>query len=350
MTDDDMNRPVRTAVIGVGAFGRHHARIYGELPQAELVAVVDADPEVRANAQKTYGVKAVASVEELPDDVEAVSVAVPTEMHRDIALPLLERGVSTLVEKPMVRSLAEGRELIAAAERSGAVLQVGHVERFNPAVQALRQHKIEPLYIEAVRVAPFSFRSADVGVVLDLMIHDIDLVLHLAGSRPTSVDAVGVGVLTGSEDIANARVHFENGCVANLTTSRVATKTERKIRVFSTDSYLVVDFAKREGWFYRKSPDLTLDKVRERASGATSLADLQGMVFGDLLTTERLTVTPSDALTDEISDFLRCIRDRDRPAVGGAEGLAAVSLALDVLDGIQGAQQTVRERRNLGDS
>lgn len=326
---------MRTAVVGVGGFGRHHARIYSEMPEAELVAIVDANPEVRARVAEQWKVPGFADVAELPRDVEAVSVAVPTALHHAIALPFLERGVSVLVEKPMVRTLEEGRALIEAAERTGAVLQVGHVERFNPAVRALAEHNIRPRFIEAARVAPFSFRSADVGVVLDLMIHDIDLVLHLAGTEPERVEAIGVGVLTGHEDIANARVTFADGCVANLTASRVATKTERKLRVFSPDSYLVVDFGKREGWFYRKSPELTLERVRDLAQGAQSMADLQGVVFGNLLTMERLTTPEGDPLTEEIRDFLRCVREKDRPRVGGREGLAAVSLALRVLGAIQ---------------
>lgn len=327
-------RPVRTAVIGAGAFGRHHARIYTDLAEAELVGVVDASPEVRARAAEQWGVPTFADPSELPAGVEAVSVAVPTALHHRVALPLLRRGVSVLIEKPMVRSLDEGRELIAAAESSGAILQVGHVERFNPAVRALAAHKVRPRYIEASRVAPFSFRSADVGVVLDLMIHDIDIVLHLAGTEPVRVEAVGVPVLTGHEDICNARVTFADGCVASLTASRVATKTERKLRVFSPDSYLVVDFGKREGHFYRKSPELTLERVQEIARGAQSLADLQGVVFRDLLTVEKLSVPEGDPLTEEIRDFLRCVRERDRPRVGGREGLAAVSLALSVLDAV----------------
>lgn len=334
MTAPAPARPVRTAVIGVGAFGRHHARNYAELPEADLVAVVDADPEVRRRAAEQWGVPALADPSELPPDVEAVSVAVPTALHHRVALPLLKRGVSVLIEKPMVRSVAEGRELVAAAEASGAVLQVGHVERFNPAVRALAAHDVRPRYIETSRVAPFSFRSADVGVVLDLMIHDLDIVLSLARSEPVRVEAVGVPVLTAYEDIANARIVFEDGCVASLTTSRVATKTERKLRVFSADSYLVVDFGRREGYFYRKSPELTLERVRDLAKGAQSLADLQGVVFRDLLTMEKLEVPEGDPLTEEIRDFLRCVRERDRPRVGGREGLAAVSLALRVLDAI----------------
>lgn len=303
---------------------------------------MDANPATREEAAKTYGVPAYADPSELPPDVEAVSVAVPTQFHHKVALPFLERGVSVLIEKPMVRRLDEGRELIAAAERTGAVLQVGHVERFNPAVRALRDHEITPRYIEAARVAPFPFRSTDVGVVLDLMIHDIDIVLHLAGSAVKSVEAIGVPVLMGTEDIANARITFENGCVASLTASRVATKSERKVRVFSKDSYLVLDFGRREGYFYRKSPALTPQRTQELigqalAGGKGTLADLQGKVFTDLLTMERLTIPEGDALTEEIRDFLRCIRERSRPAVSGREGLAAVSVALDVLAAIERA-------------
>lgn len=332
-----MTRKIRTAVIGVGGFGRHHARIYGELEEAELACVVDADPETRALAEETYGVPALERAGDIPDDVEAVSVAVPTSLHHQIALPLLRSGVSTLVEKPMVRTLEEGRDLIAAAEDSGAVLQVGHIERFNPATLALREHHIHPGYIEAVRVAPFSFRSADIGVVLDLMIHDIDIVLALADSPPVKVDAVGVPVLTAHEDIANARVVFESGCVANLTVSRVATKTERKIRVFSRDSYLTADLGQGEGWFYRKSEKLTMERVMAMREDAKSLADLRGLVMSDLLHMERLTVEPGNALETEIREFLRCVLHRESPEVGGHEGLAAVELALDVLAAIQGA-------------
>jgi len=326
---------VRTAVVGAGAFGRHHARILSEIAESELVGVVDANPEVRAKAAEQWKVPAFADVSELPADIDAVSVAVPTALHHRIALPLLQRGVSVLIEKPMVRDLDEGRDLIAAAERSGAVLQVGHVERFNPAVRALARHQVKPRFIEASRVAPFSFRSADVGVVLDLMIHDIDIVLHLAGTEPVRVEAVGVPVLTGHEDIANARIVFADGCVANLTASRVATKTERKLRVFSPDSYLVVDFGKREGWLYRKGPGLTLERVKSLASGAQSLSDLQGVVFRDLLSMEKLETPEGDPLTEEIRDFLRCVREKDKPRVGGREGLAAVSLALRVLEAIR---------------
>lgn len=327
-------------MIGVGAFGRHHARIYSQLPEAELVAVVDANPAARADAAKAYGCATYADPSELPGGIEAVSVAVPTQFHHSVALPLLTRGVSVLIEKPMVRLLDEGRELIAAAEKSGAILQVGHVERFNPAVRALRDHKIVPRYIEAARVAPFPFRATDVGVVLDLMIHDIDIVLHLAASPVKSVEAIGVPVLMSTEDICNARITFENGCVASLTASRVATKSERKVRVFSRDSYLVLDFGRREGFLYTKSAGVTPEKIHEFigqavAGGKATIADLQGRVFTDLLHMERLTIPEGDALTEEIKDFLRCVRDRARPAVSGREGLAAVSVALDILAAIQ---------------
>ncbi len=312
------------------------------MPEAELVAIVDADEARRAEAGKTYGCPTFADPAELPADVEAVSVAVPTQFHHRVALPLLRRGVSVLIEKPMVRRLDEGRELIAAAEQSGAVLQVGHVERFNPAVRALRDHEIVPRYIEAARVAPFPFRSTDVGVVLDLMIHDIDIVLHFAGSPVKRVEAIGVPVLMATEDIANARITFENGCVASLTASRVATKSERKVRVFSKDSYLVLDFGRREGYLYRKSPKLTPEMTQQfiveaAAGGKATLAEFQGKVFTDLLTMERLTIPEGDALTEEIRDFLRCVRERAKPAVSGREGLAAVSVALDVLAAIERA-------------
>ena len=271
---------------------------------------------------------------------EVIPSALPTRLVVAVdAFGFADDTVAAALQ-PMVRRLDEGRELIAAAEKSGAVLQVGHVERFNPAVRALRDYQITPRYIEAARVAPFPFRSTDVGVVLDLMIHDIDIVLHLANSPVKSVEAIGVPVLMGTEDIANARIVFENGCVANLTASRVATKSERKIRVFSRDSYLVLDFGRREGYLYRKSPELTAEVVQSLigqavAGGKSTIGDLQGKVFTDLIKMDRLEIPEGDALTEEIRDFLRCVRERSKPAVSGREGLAAVSVALDVLAAIE---------------
>ena len=334
MTTGDPGRRLRVAVAGVGAFGRHHARVYAELPGAELVAVVDRDGAAAAEAAARHGCAALADVSALPPDLDAVSVAVPTVHHAAVAIPLLLRGVACLVEKPFAPSVAEGEAIVAAARRGGAVLATGHIERFNPAIVALGGLPLRPRFLECHRIAPFSFRSADVGVVLDLMIHDLDLVLHLAGSDPVRVDAVGVPVLTAHEDLANARVEFANGCVADITASRVGTKTERKLRLFSEDAYMVLDFARKEGWTYRKAPGLSLEAVMRLKAGAKSLADLKDVVFGDLLTVEPVKIEEHEPLKAELASFLDAVRTGGRPVVSGEDGLRAVRLALDVTEAI----------------
>jgi len=323
------------AVVGVGAFGRNHARVYAELPEAELVAVVDSDPGAAGEAARRHGCPALADAAALPADLDAVSVAVPTVHHAAVAVPLLRRGVACLVEKPFAASIADGEAMIAAAREGNAVLAAGHIERFNPAVAAVDARPLRPRFLEVNRIAPFSFRSADVGVVLDLMIHDLDLILHLAGSEPVRVDAVGVPVLTPFEDIANARIEFANGCVADVTASRVGTKTERKLRLFSEDAYMVLDFALRQGWTYRKSPGLTIEKVMALRAGAKSIADLKGLVFGDLLKVEPVEITEHEPLKAELAAFLLAVRTRSRPVVSGEDGMRALRLALQVMDGIR---------------
>ncbi len=330
------DRELRVAVVGVGAFGRHHARVYSELPGVRLVAVADPDGAAARAAAERSGCLALASAADLPRELDAVSVAVPTIHHASVAVPLLERGVACLVEKPFAVSLAEGERMVEAARRGGAVLAAGHIERFNPAVTALAHLPLRPRFLECHRIAPFSFRSADVGVVLDLMIHDLDLVLHLAGADPERVDAVGVPVLTPHEDLANARIEFRNGCVADVTASRVGTKTERKLRLFSENAYMVLDFAEKKGWTYRKSPDLTLERVMALKAGAKSLADLKGAVFGDLLRVEPVEIEDHEPLRAELAAFLGAVRTGGTPVVSGEDGLRALRLALRVLEGIAG--------------
>ena len=335
MSGGTPDRRLRVAVAGVGAFGKNHARVYAELPGAELVAVVDRDPAARAAAAEKHGCAALSDPSELPGDLDAVSVAVPTVHHAAVAVPLLKRGIACLVEKPFAATLADGEAMVAAARESGAVLATGHIERFNPAIAAVDGTTLRPRFLEVNRIAPFSFRSADVGVVLDLMIHDLDLILHLAGSEPVRVDAVGVPVLTAHEDIANARIEFANGCVADVTASRVGTKTERKLRLFSGDAYMVLDFALRQGWTYRKSPGLTLEKVMALKAGAKNLADLKGAVFGDLLQVEPVHISESEPLKAELDSFLNAVRTKGRPVVSGEDGLRALRLALQVVDCIR---------------
>ncbi|HLQ38176.1 MAG TPA: Gfo/Idh/MocA family oxidoreductase, partial [Planctomycetota bacterium] len=241
---------LRIAVVGVGHLGRHHARLLGEL-DCTLVAVADVDERARAQAEQAYAVPAMADYRELAGRVDAVTVAVPTRLHREVAGFFLQHDIDVLVEKPIADSVGAGQQLVDLARRHGRVLQVGHVERFNAVLQSIAEFGRSARYIESHRLAPFSFRSTDIGVVLDLMIHDLEIILHLVRSPVQNIDAVGVPVLSRGEDIANARIRFENGCVANVTSSRISPERMRKIRVFQEDAYLSLDYEKQSGEIYR---------------------------------------------------------------------------------------------------
>ncbi len=329
-----MNGRLKVAVVGAGHFGKHHVRILSGLPEVDLVGVCDPDGARAKELAEKFGSKPLSSVAELPPDLDAAVVAVPTRLHAEVAVPLLARGVSCLVEKPLARNVEEAEAICAAAERSGAILGVGHVERFNPALVAAGKRVANPRFIECRRIAPFSFRSSDVGVVLDLMIHDLDVCLALVRSEVTRVDACGTPVLGLNEDIANARLAFACGCVADITASRVATKTERKIRVFCPDTYMSLDFGSRTGEIFRKSPQLTPEYVKRLCENAQTIADLKGMVFGNLLTVEHLSLEEKDPLTAELADFVQAVRTRGMPTVSGRDGYRAVEVAVRILEAI----------------
>jgi predicted dehydrogenase len=325
--------PLRVAVVGVGGFGRHHARIYKELePEGvRLVGLVDLDPERPKELAARLGVPVATTLEGLPERCDAVTVAVPARAHRQVAEPLLARGVHCLVEKPIATNVADAEALLAAARRGGAVLQVGHVERFNPVMAAVERLGIRPVFVEVHRLSPFSFRSADVGVVEDLMIHDLDIVLHLTGEEPTGVEAVGVPVIGEREDIANARLTFPGGAVANVTASRVSLTKMRKIRIFSSDAYVSLDYDRREAVLVRKSPLLTRAEMERRAGGGADLSALAGVDFGDLLTVETLPIEDADPLTEELRSFVGAVRSGSPPRVGGLEGMKALAVAERIL-------------------
>jgi len=333
------DKKVRVAVVGVGHFGRNHARIYSRMPDAELAVIADLDEERREAMCDQYGCKGVADHTEI-EGVDAVSVAVPTSRHADVACHFLEQGIPVLVEKPIADSVDAARRIVRTARENDTFTAVGHVERFNPVVEAATSLGIRPLFIECHRLNPFSFRATDVGVVLDLMIHDLDVILHFVGSRVARVDAVGVAILSEHEDIANARLTFENGAVANVTASRVAVQTMRKIRVFSSESYISLDYERREGVIYRKSPKLTLDVIRKITEDPASLADLRGQesVFGDLLHQETLPLEARDALEMELANFVEAVRTNGKPAVTGDHGLEVVRIAHAILDRIADSQ------------
>ncbi|RMF79070.1 MAG: gfo/Idh/MocA family oxidoreductase [Planctomycetota bacterium] len=325
-----MNSPLPVAVIGAGHMGRHHVRIYDKLPQAQLVAVIDKDVERARALAEPLGAKYAAELTPELGDVAAVTVAVPTVNHLEVAAPLIERGVGVLVEKPLAQSVAQAEEIARLAERHGVVVQVGHTERFNPAVRAVQRMGVRPKFVETHRISPFTFRSADVGVVFDMMIHDIDIMLSLVQDEVERVDAVGVNVLGPHEDIANARVNCRRGAVANLTASRLALKTERKLRVFCEDAYVSLDYQKKLGVAVRLDKNLDVIKFA-REKNIEDLSQMAGVDFGKLVKIEPLSIEPRDALEDELATFIECVRDRKQPPVSARDGVAAVRVAEQIV-------------------
>jgi predicted dehydrogenase len=314
--------------------GRHHARLYAELPQARLVAVVDRDAERAAEYAGKYGAKALTSIDELPDDIQAVTVAVPTSRHLEIGEALMRRGIALLIEKPLAGTVAEAERLLACSRETGVLLSVGHTERFNPVVRAMQRLEIRPKYVETQRVSPFRFRAADVGVVSDMMIHDIDIVLHLVRSPVRSVDAVGVNVIARHEDVANARVTFENGAVANLVASRLALKTDRRIRVFSETAYLSVDYQSKSGIAITRDANLDIIAMA-KDKNVDDLTQMANIDFGQLIKVEPLKVDDAEPLKVELEAFLESVRTGSEPAVTAEDGAAAVRLAADIVDAVQ---------------
>jgi len=302
---------LRVAVIGVGHLGKHHARILGDLPDAKLVAVVDPNAERAAAAATTSGARVLADYRDLFGLVDAVTVATPTELHHEVAMPFLERGISVLVEKPMTRTLDEADALLAAAAASGATFAVGQTERYNPAIATVMPFVTTPRFIEVHRLGVFPDRSLDIDVVFDLMIHDLDIILALVKAEPTAIEAVGVPVLTDKYDIANARLRFASGCIANVTASRISKERVRKIRFFQPDAYVSIDYAEQEVEGYR-----LLRREGERPQ-------IQG---------GKLPVTREEPLKRELSDFVRAVRDRRSPLVDGAAGRRALALAQAIAD------------------
>jgi predicted dehydrogenase len=301
---------MRAAVIGVGHLGRHHARILASLPGVSLAGVVDINQERASKIAGELGAAAFGDVREM-SGVDVAVIASPTESHAAIALPLLESGVHTLIEKPLAKTVAEADALIEAAKASGAVLAVGHSERFNPAVKAARPYVNDPRFIEVHRLGTQLGRSLDIDVVLDLMIHDLDLILSVVPSEVESVEAVGVPVLTPKVDIANARVRFKNGCIANLTASRISRDQIRKIRFFQRERYLSIDSAAREVEMFQLVPQ------------PAGLPKIDG---------GKLKVPEEEPLKSELEDFVAAVREKRAPAVSGEQGRAALALAVQIVE------------------
>ena len=321
-------------MIGAGHMGRHHARIYGELPGCELVAVVDKDLDKAQKVAEQCGTSPYASTAELRGQIDAATVAVPTVYHAEVAIPLIERGVAVLVEKPLAPDSRAAKQLLDASRRHGCLLQVGHSERFNPVVQAMLRMEVTPRFIETHRISPFTFRSADIGVVFDMMIHDIDIVLHLVKQRDYTVDAVGVSVLGATEDVANARIRFADGTVANLTASRLALKTERKIRVFAPTAYLSMDYHKKSGVAIKLKDNLDLIRMAKERN-FEDLSQMQGLDFSSMMHIEPLEVDDVEPLRAEIESFLASVREGSAAAVSAEDGYAAVELAEHITSAVR---------------
>jgi predicted dehydrogenase len=329
---------LRTAVIGAGKMGRLHSRIYSQMKQVDLVAVVDADLPKAQELVTEYGGKAYSDAGEILDQVDAVTISVPTESHAAIAEAFLERSIPVLVEKPLAMSLAEANQMLQLARQHNCPLQVGYSERFNPVVQAMNRLHIEPKFMEAQRISPYTFRSTDVGVVLDLMIHDIDIMLSLAHSPVKDVRAVGVNILGAQEDIANVRLEFENGCVANLTASRLALKTERRVRIFSDQAYLSLDYLKKGGLMISKAANIDMVQWLRQQKNESGQIKLEDTNWQDLLNVEMLDIDDREPLELEQEAFIKAIQEGSRPQVSAEDAIAAMELAERIIAEIKNHQ------------
>jgi predicted dehydrogenase len=297
-------KKLRVGVVGVGHIGSNHARLYAEIPSAEFVAVYDVDLTRGHTIGKRFGATSAKSLDEFIEIIDAASVATPTNTHYEIARALLARGKHLLIEKPITDNTAHASELVELARANSLVLQVGHVERFNPVLSALEKHLTHPRFIEAHRLSPYPDRGTDIGVVLDLMIHDLEIFLHFVRSPVQSIDAVGVPVLSRAEDIANARLRFENGCVANVTSSRISPERMRKIRVFQEDAYLSLDYQNQSGEIYRRG--------------------------GGRITRDKVEIEREEPLKRQLTSFIECASTGREPRVSGFQATAALELAVQI--------------------
>ncbi len=314
---------IRTGVIGTGYLGKFHADKYSELIESELVGIVDTDYEAAQTISNRLNVPAFKSYEELFDRVDAVSIVVPTELHHKIAKDFLLNGIDVLVEKPMTTTLEEAEDLIETAKKNKCVLQVGHLERFNAAVLALNNVIKQPLFIESHRLAPFKDRGTDVDVILDIMIHDIDIILNIVGSPVKAIHAVGVPVVSSeNNDIANVRLEFESGCVANVTASRISAKEMRKIRIFQHDKYLSIDYAAQQVEVYGKTDSDEHDSPQ--------------------ITYDQIDIKQGDSLKEEIRSFLNAVKSRSIPEVPGEAGKNALKVALEIVEQIETKKTTLK--------
>ncbi len=326
---------IRVGVVGVGNFGQRHAEVYARMPEVELVALVDSNSEQARSVARKLGTRALGEHTDLIGQVDAVNIVTPTRTHYELAKDFLGEGVPVLTEKPITETVDQAKELVKLAQKNSTLLQVGHIERFNPVIMAIDGFDISPKFIEAHRLHPFSFRAQDVGVVLDLMIHDIDIILHLARSKLKRVDACGFAIIGENEDIANARLTFKDGCVANVTASRVTVKRMRKVRVFSPYSYISLDYEHRQGYIYKLAPEFSLEALATKVGAIHSIDDLKDVDFGDLVTRREIRMDDHDPLTKELESFIDAVKNEHEPVVTGEHGLRALEAATQILKSIR---------------
>jgi predicted dehydrogenase len=326
---------VRTAVVGAGKMGSIHAKVYNLLEQSDLIAVVDVDGNKAKTLAERYNCTALTDYTEILGKIDAVTIATPTVTHLNLAKEFIKNKIAVLIEKPLAPDVGEGKKIVALAKKHNVVAAVGHSERCNPVVQAIKRLDIKPKFIECNRISPYPFRSTDVGVVLDVMIHDIDIILSLAASKIKKVDAVGLGVIGDKEDICNARLVFDNGCIANVTASRLALKTERKVRLFSRQVYVSLDYFKKSGIVIKADPNTNVVKwIKEQQECGDF--DMTTVNWPDLLHIEELDIDDKEPIRLEQENFLRAVMDREFiPEVSVEEGLAALKCAEKILASVK---------------
>ncbi|MFM8619630.1 MAG: Gfo/Idh/MocA family oxidoreductase [Opitutaceae bacterium] len=322
---------IRCGVAGVGSLGQHHARVYASLPGAELAGLFETNDARAAEICAKHGCRRFATLEELGAACDAVSVVVPTDRHAEVALPLLQAGAHLLIEKPLCASLEEAEQVLAAARTANRLVQVGHIEHFNPVMSFLEKHIDRPRYLTAERLAPYQPRGTEVGVVLDLMIHDIGIVLALVKSPVERIDGVGVTVLSKSEDIANARLQFANGCVANLSASRMSMKKAREIRIFQENAYLSLDFMQQAGHLVKKS-DIVAHALKMKV-GLVKAGDASAIPVREI------PIEKGEPLALELAHFVESVAQARQPKVGAALGKSALEVAIAITDQIRRAER-----------
>ena len=322
--------PLRVGVIGVGHLGSLHAKMYARMRAVKLVGIYDINVELSQKIAKEFGTTPYSSLEQLLSSVDAVSIATPTSTHYEVAKEVIEKGKHLLIEKPLAVTLEEAENLVKLAEKEGIKLQVGHIERFNPAIIALESYNLKPLFIESHRLSQFNPRGTDVAVVLDLMIHDIDLILSLVKSRVTQIDANGVSVISETPDIANARIQFENGCVANVTASRISQNKMRKMRIFQRDAYISIDFAQGKSEVFRLVDDNSKNVIPTMLLGQINQGNRKRIIIY-----EQPEIKEINALEYELTKFVEAVQNNLEPPVTGYDGLRALEVAQKILHKIE---------------